>query len=139
MISSHDPSALICRHFLGRQIVLGDLAQPFLGDRRRRISSPVGDHALEHLAEDPVEAVELALVVNEHRAGQIIELLGLGGDHLGVERLEQQQMLLQAGGNPPAPQRLDEGDEHGASLYRSSERRGADMLARDSRLVVNRP
>ena len=95
--------------------MLGDLAQPFLGDRLLRIGQ-IGDDALEHLAENPVEAVELALVVNEHRPREIIELLGLLADHLGVHRFEQQQMLLQAGRDPPAAKRVDEVDEHGCFL-----------------------
>ena len=99
-------------HLLGRQVKLGDAPQPFLGDLGSKIFA-AGDRAAEHLAEYPVEAVDLALVVNEGGARQIIELLGLGGDDVGIERFEQQQMLLQRSGNARLPQRLDETDEHG--------------------------
>ena len=53
--------------------------------------------------------------MNEDRPGEIIELLGLQRDDLGIQRLEQQQMLLQAGRNPAAPQRIDERNEHATS------------------------
>ena len=36
------------------------------------------------------DQVELALVVDEHTARQIIELFGILGDHVGVERFEQE-------------------------------------------------
>ena len=54
--------------------------------------------------------------MNEDDAREIIELLGLGGDDLGIERFEQQQMLLQRSRNARLAQRLDETDEHGAAL-----------------------
>ncbi len=98
-------------HLFGGQVEFGDLAQPLLGDCLGGIAE-VGEDALEHPSEDPVETVELALVVDENRPRQIVELLGFLRDHLGVHRFEQQQMLLEAGGNPAAPKRVDEIDEH---------------------------
>ena len=111
-------------HLLGAEVLFGDQLQPFLGDRLGGIVQ-LGDDALEHLAEDAVEAVEHGLVVNEHRAGEIIELLRVAANNLGVERLQQQQMLLQAGRNPALAQRLDEGDEHGAGLGGTGARRNS--------------
>ena len=84
-------------HLLGGEILFGDQLEPFLGNVGGEVFACGRDEALEHRAEDLVEAVELAFVVNEHAAAEIIELLGLGRDDLGVERLEEQQMLLQAG------------------------------------------
>ena len=98
-------------HLLGREIGLGDHAQPFLGNLGADLLAG-RDQPLEHLGEHPVEPVELALVMNEGRAGEIIELLGLGGDDLGIERFKEQQMLLQRGWNAAAAQRFDEADEH---------------------------
>ncbi len=102
-------------HLFGGQISLGHLAQPFLGDRSSGVAQ-VGDDALEHFGEDLVEAVELPLVVNEHGAREIIELLGFLRDHFGIDRFEQQQMLLQAGRNSSAAKRVDKIDEHGVFL-----------------------
>ncbi len=52
------------------------------------------DQSLEHLREHPVEPVELALIMNKGGAGEIVELLWLSTDHIGIERLQEQQMLL---------------------------------------------
>ena len=57
--------------------------------------------------------------MNEDGAGEILELLGIARDDFGVERFEQQQMLLQAGRNPALAQRLDEGNEHDEGLGRA--------------------
>ena len=92
--------------------MLGDELQPFLGNVGDKFLAGRRDEPLEHRAEDLVEAVELAFVVNEDAAAEIIELLGIERDDVGVERLEKQQMLLEAGRNPAAPERLDEADEH---------------------------
>ena len=119
MISSHEPSALIVGHLLGGEILFGDELEPLLGDGGGQVFARGRDEPLEHRAEDLVEAVELAFVVNEDAAAEIIELLGVGRDDLGVERLEQQQMLLQAGGNSAAPQRLDKANEHALPLPRA--------------------
>jgi hypothetical protein len=54
--------------------------------------------------------------MNEGCASEIIELLGLGADHLRVHRFQEQQMLLQRGGNPATAQRFDKTDEHGAAF-----------------------
>ena len=124
MISSQDAEAVDLRHLLGRQIGFGDQPQPFFRDFGADLLAAGRDQALEHFGEHPVEPVELALVMNEGGAGEIIELLGLGGDHLGVHRFEQQQMLLQRGGNAPAAQRFDKADEHVRRL--SAARRRAE-------------
>jgi hypothetical protein len=54
--------------------------------------------------------------VREGGAAEKIELLRLGGDDLGIERLEKQEMLLQAGRDPATPKRFDKADEHGPPL-----------------------
>src|SRR5690606_8760558 len=51
-------------HLLGRQVELGDLFEPFLGDGLGRVLH-LRKHALEHPAKDAVEAVEHGLVVDE--------------------------------------------------------------------------
>ena len=112
MISSQRAERLDRLHLLGGEVELGDLAQPFLGDRHR-VGAVIALDPLEDLGEDLVEAVEQAFVLHEGGAGEIIELLGLGRDHVGVERLEQGQMLLERGGDARGAQLVDEGEEHG--------------------------
>ena len=46
------------------------------------------------------------------RAGEIVEVLGRPLDHLAVERLEQDEMLLEAGRNAGGAQLVEEGEEH---------------------------
>ena len=108
-------------HLLGGEVFFGDQPQPFLGDVGGNLLPTRRQHALEDFAEHLVKPVELALVVDEAGAGEVIELLGpVGGaallDHPGVERLEQHQMLLERGRQPAAPQRLDKRDEHWRDL-----------------------
>jgi hypothetical protein len=50
--------------------------------------------------------------MNEGRPGEVVELLGICRDHLRIERLEQQQMLLERGGDSAAAKRFDKADEH---------------------------
>ena len=57
------------RHLLGGEVIFGDQLEPFLGDVGDEVLAGRRDEALEHLAEDLVEAVELALVVNEDGCG----------------------------------------------------------------------
>ena len=99
-------------HLLGGEIELGDRLQPFLRDRRL-LGAVAGLDPLEDLGEDLVEPVEQPLVLHEDGAGEIVELLRRRPDHLGVERLEQHQMLLHRGRNARRAQLVDEGEEHG--------------------------
>ncbi len=72
--------------FLLGQVLLGELAQPFLGqvgdvDRvfaRNRLDAP------EDMGEHLVEAVDVALVLHQRRARQIIEALDVIGDEIGL-------------------------------------------------------
>ena len=106
-------------HLLGRQVELGDLAEPFLGDfRRARFEA--GFYPLEDFREDLVEAVEQPLVLHEGGAGEIVEFLGATLDHLAVERVEQHQMLLHRHGNARVAQLVEEVEEHEGGLLHPS-------------------
>ena len=71
--SFSQPSASICLLLVG-EVFLGELAQPFLGNVRfDRLLQRL--HALEHLGEDLVELVEMALVLHQRRGRQIVELV----------------------------------------------------------------
>src|SRR3546814_12807237 len=67
------------------------------------------DLLVEHL----VETVEQALVLHIDGAGEVIELLGAAVDHLAVERLQQHQMLFQAGGDARRAQLVEKAEKHG--------------------------
>src|SRR3546814_16088101 len=60
-----------------------------------------------------VETVEQALVLHIDGAGEVIELLGAAVDHLAVERLQQHQMLFQAGGDASRAQLVEKAEKHG--------------------------
>ena len=51
--------------------------------------------ALEDMGEDPVELVEVALVLNEGRAGQIVEVIDVEADDLLIHRFHQHQVFAQ--------------------------------------------
>ena len=103
-------------HFLRGQEFLRDRLQPVRGQFLPLRPERRGDPA-EHLGKDLVEPVEQPLVLHVHRAGEIVEILGRPLDDLGVQRLEQQQMLLQAGGDPGAAQFVEEVQEHRPCFY----------------------
>ncbi|MEY9534080.1 hypothetical protein AB7M37_003879 [Sinorhizobium fredii] len=100
--------------FLLGQVFLGELPQPFLGDGgfdkalRLRGRLEPGKGALE----DPVEAVEVALVLDERRARQEIEGFNVeGGDPL-LHSLDQRQELPERHRDLLGLQFEEEGDEH---------------------------
>ena len=51
--------------------------------------------ALEHVAEDPVEAVEIAFVLHQRRAGEIVEILDAPAGEVLVHRLHQREIFAQ--------------------------------------------
>jgi hypothetical protein len=75
MISSQDPSALICGHFLGSQEFLGDGLQPILRDIGL-VGAEAGFDAPEDLGEHLVEPIEQSFVLHEGGARQPVEFLG---------------------------------------------------------------
>ncbi|MHC2257035.1 hypothetical protein ACVILK_006727 [Bradyrhizobium embrapense] len=78
--------------FLG-EILLGELLQPLLGDLRLAHGVEQALEPLEHGAEHAVELVEIALVLHQGGARQIVEVLdGLFGE-IGVKRFHQGQIF----------------------------------------------
>ena len=112
MISSQRAERLDLLHLLGAEELLGDRLQPLLG-HVDRLLAVVAHHALEDLGEDLVEAVEQPLVLHEGGARQVIERLRRLLDHVAVERLEQHEVLLEAGRNAGGAQFVDEVEQHG--------------------------
>ncbi len=105
---------------LGRQLFLEHLAQPVGGD----FLGEVGQHldALEVGGEGAVELVEVLLVLDQRGAGQVIEVVDRAGvglaraDHVGLQRLQQRQELLDRDRQLGGAQGIEEIDEHGGNL-----------------------
>ena len=98
--------------FLG-EIFLGELLQPLLGDLGLLHGVEQALQPLEHGAEHAVELVEIALVLHQRGARQIIEILHRLVGEVGVERLHQRQIFAQGHGDLRIAQRGEELQEHG--------------------------
>ena len=100
--------------FLG-EIFLRQFLQPFgrdVGfDRVAQILQP-----LEHVAEHAVELVEIALVLHQRGARQIIEILDAAGGQIGLHRLHERQIFAQRHRHAGAFEFLEKGDEHGMRI-----------------------
>ena len=78
--------------FLG-EVFFRKLLQPFGGNVRLLHRVQQAFQPLEHGAEDAIELVEVALVLHQRGAGEVIKILhGLIGE-VGVERLHQRQIF----------------------------------------------
>ena len=106
------PQCLDLFHFLVGKEFLGHRLQPVLGDLRALIALERHLQALEHLGEHLVEPVEQAFVLHQRRAREVIELLRGAVDDLAVQRLEQDQVLLEGHRNPGTAQFIHEREEH---------------------------
>ena len=91
---------------------LGQLAQPVLGDLRlQRRVHPL--KALEHMGEHPVEAVQVALVLDQGGARQVVEAVHRQVGHAPVHRLHQHEVLAQRHGRLGVAQLGEQAQEHG--------------------------
>jgi hypothetical protein len=112
MILSQPPKRLDLGLLLLGQIELGQRAQPLLGDvRLRRLAHEI--KALEDVAEHPVELVEVALVLHQRCARQVVEVLHPAVGEIRLQRLHQGEVLLQRDGHLGGFQLVEEGGEHG--------------------------
>ena len=76
------------------------VGQEFLGEGAQPVFGNIGDvafahllKALEDMAENDVELVEVAFVLHQCGARQVIEILDLAVDHVRVHRLQQRQIF----------------------------------------------
>ena len=67
---------------------------------------------LEDVAEHVVELVEVALVLDQRGARQVVEILDPAFGEVGLHRLHQRQIFLQRHRHPGGFQLMKEGDEH---------------------------
>ena len=64
------------------------------------------------MPEDAVELVEIALVLHQRRARQVIEILDLARGKIRLHRLHQRQIFAQRHRHAGGFEFLEEGDEH---------------------------
>ena len=98
--------------FLLGEKFLGQRAQPLFGDLRD-LRCIERFQPLEHMAEDAVEFVEIALVLHQRRARQIIELIDLHIDHVMRQRIHQREIFLQRHRDARGAKLVEELEEHG--------------------------
>ncbi len=117
--------------FLVGQVLFGELAQPFLRQRHRIDAALAGDRldALEDMREHLVEPVDMALVLHQRGAGEIVEALDVIGDEIGLQPLEQRQIFAQRDGNLGGFQFEKERNEHAPFLERET---GSVILPADA-------
>ncbi len=96
--------------FFGQEF-LGELLQPLLRNVHVDPSS-IGLEALEHVAEHLVEPVEVALVLHQRGAREIVEIINAARRQIGVHGLQQRQILAQCHRHTGRFELLEETDEH---------------------------
>ena len=95
---------------------LADGAQPLLWNLGvDRLAHEV--EALEDVAEHLIELVEVPFVFHQGCAGEVVEVLDLAVGHVGVHRLQQQQIFLQGDRDLGGLQLEKEGGEHGLAQW----------------------
>ena len=96
------------------QVLFGEPPQPFLrdiGDVDRAFARQRLD-ALEDMRKDLVEAVDVALVLHQRGARQVVKALDVELHQPGIHALEQRQVLAQRDRHARGLQLEEEGDEH---------------------------
>ena len=101
------------------QILLGELLEPFDRDLDREPLLQQFE-PLEHVAEHAVELVEVALVLHQHGAREVIEILHAPAREIGVHRLHQGQVFAQRHRHAGGFELMEEGDEHRATIRRNA-------------------
>ncbi len=99
------------RFLLVRQVALAELFQPFLGQFGLRVGR--GLDALEAMAEDAVELVEIALVLHQRGTRQVVEILHRLVGEIGIQRFHQRQIFAQGHRDLRIAERREELHEHG--------------------------
>ena len=97
--------------FLG-EIFFGERAQPFFRDLREDRGIEIFE-SFEDVPEHPVEFVEIALVLHERRAREVIELVDLHLNHAVIQPIHQREIFLQGDGHLGRAKLIEELQEHG--------------------------
>ena len=90
---------------------LGERLQPFFGDLRQQGAVDILQ-PLEDMAEHLVELVEIALVLHQRGAGEIIEIVDLQIDDVLVQRIHQRQIFLERHRNARGTKLVEKLKEH---------------------------
>ena len=109
------PQGLDLLLLLVGEIFLRQLLEPLRRNfDRGRIAHQL--EALEHVAEDAVELVEIALVLHQRGAREIIEVLDPPPREVLLHRFHQREIFAQRHRHARGFEVMEEGDEHGANL-----------------------
>ena len=85
--------------------------------------------ALEHVAEHAVELVEIALVLHQRRARQVVEILDPAVGEILLHRLHQREIFAQRHRHAGRSQLVEEGGEHRGILVPHAAIRRISALA----------
>ncbi len=96
--------------FVGQEF-FGQRLQPFVGDLRVDGLDGVLE-PLEHVPEHPVELVEVALVLHQRRAREVVEILDVRRDRVLLQRLDQHEIFLEGDRHVRRAQFGEEALEH---------------------------
>ena len=98
--------------FLGQEF-LGHFAQPFGGDFDRGFRCTGRRfQPFEDFAKDAIEAVQMAFILHQRGARQMIEILHIKTRHTGLQRAQQRQIFRDGSRHTGSAQRDDEGRKH---------------------------
>ena len=97
------------------EIFFRELLEPLDGDfGSQRVLDEI--EALEDVAEHAIELVEIALVLHQRRARQIIEILDTADGDILLHRLHQRQVFAQRHRHAGGFELMEEGREHCSTL-----------------------
>jgi hypothetical protein len=97
--------------FLGQEF-FRQCAQPLVRDLRDFVRVERFE-SFEHMREDAVELVEIALVLHQRGARQVIELVDFHIDDVVRQRIHQRQIFLQRHRYARGAELVEELEEHG--------------------------
>ncbi len=97
------------------EVFLRELLEPLRRDLGRgRIAQQL--EALEHMAEHAVELVEVALILHQRGAGEIVEALHPAAGEVLLHRLHQGEIFTQGHRDAGRLELMEKADEHGRKL-----------------------
>src|ERR1700722_8521030 len=104
--------------FFLAEVFFGELLQPFFGNVGLEHPVEQAFQPLEHQAEHAIELVEIALILHQRGAREVIEVLHRLLREVGVDRLHQRQVFAQGHRHLGLAQRCEELQEHTLTLPR---------------------
>ena len=102
--------------FLFGEEFLGQGLQPIFGNFGN-LAVAEAFQPFENMAEHLVELVEIALILHQGGARQVIEILDLIVDDVTVQRLQERQIFAQGDRHIGRFQLVEKIDEHGPPLF----------------------